>query len=110
MSYPSVFATPGVAAFAEAVDDERQRQLSLWGPQPLPDGTGMPEQIEAADVARQNCQDAFADGEGTHAYVMIEEAREVLAETDPDKLKAELIQLAAVCAKWIADIDSRPQS
>ena len=110
MSYPKIFVTPGVADFAEAVDDERQRQIKLWGPQPLPDGTGSPEQIEAADIARQNCQDAFADGEGTHAYVMIEEACEVLAETDPVKLKAELIQLAAVCAKWIDDIDSRPKA
>lgn len=107
MAYPKIFRTPGVADFAEAVDDERQRQLKLWGPQPLPDGTGLPEQVESSEYVRQMCKDAFADGEGTHAFIMIEEAYEVLAETDPVKLKEELIQLAAVCAKWIADIDSR---
>lgn len=108
MTYPRIFQTPGVADFAGAVDDERQRQLLKWGPQPLPDGTGLPEQVESAEYVRQMCEDAFADGEGTHAFVMIEEAYEVLAESDPVKLKMELIQLAAVCAKWIADIDARP--
>lgn len=108
MSYPKLFVTPGVADFAEKVDEERQRQIKLFGLQPLPDGTGRPEQVEAADIARRNCNDAFDTGEGTHAYVMIEEACEVLAESDPVKLKEELIQLAAVCAKWIWDIDSRP--
>lgn len=110
MSYPKIFATPGVADFAERVDDERQRQIRLWGPQPLPDGAGLLVTVQQADIARQNCDDAFKAGDGTHAHVLFEEAYEVLAETDPVKLKEELIQLAAVCAKWIADIDARPTS
>jgi len=44
-----------------------------------------------------------------HAHVFEEEAMEVLAEEDPVKLRVELIQVMAVCAKWIADIDSRPR-
>lgn len=108
MSYPKIFITPGVADFAEKVDEERQRQLKLWGPQPLPDGTGSEDQRDEANMARWVCESAFTDGEGTHAHVLLEEVYEVLAESDPVKLREELVQVAAVCAKWIADIDSRP--
>jgi hypothetical protein len=32
---------------------------------------------------------------------------EAFAESDPTKLRAELIQVAAICAAWIHDIDQR---
>ena len=108
MSYPTLFRNPGVRDFAVAVDEERARQIAKWGLQPLPDGTGTPEQIEDMEVAKRACDAALAEGAATHALVLAEEACEVLAEADPVRLKEELIQLAAVCAKWIADIDSRP--
>lgn len=103
-----IFQTQGVADFAEAVDDERQRQIAKFGPQPLPDGTGLLVTVGQADAVRALVNMEFEAGNGTHAHVLFEEAYEVLSETDPDKLKVELIQLAAVCAKWIADIDARP--
>lgn len=108
MSYPILLSVPGMRDFAEKVDVERLRQLKKWGPQPLPDGTGHAAQIELAEVARRVCDAALADGKATHAAVLFEEVAEALAEVDPVRLKEELIQVAAVCAKWIADIDSRP--
>ncbi|MGQ5576047.1 hypothetical protein [Streptomyces sp. ECR3.8] len=108
MSYPTIFTTPGVRAFAEEIDAERQRQLAKFGHQHHPDGTGSVPQQEAAALARMECEDAFGSGYGTWCHVLFEETREALAESDPAKLRAELIQVAAVCAAWIHDIDSRP--
>lgn len=99
--------TPGMNDFADQVDDERQRQLRQWGAQPLPDGTGYQHQIKYLVVVRGMVKDAEEAGQLTHALVLAEEVYEVYAETDPVKLKEELIQVAAVCAKWIADIDAR---
>jgi hypothetical protein len=42
--------------------------------------------------------------------VLNEEVAEAFAESDPAKLRAELLQVAAVCAAWIYDIDTRPHS
>lgn len=108
MSYPTLFTTPGLRAFAEAVDIERQAQLAKFGDQHHPDGTGYPGSERHADLWRKRCQDAFADGEGTWGHVLLEEAFEAIAEDDTARLRAELVQVAAVCAAWIADIDSRP--
>jgi hypothetical protein len=109
MSYPTLFATPGVKAFAEAVDTERQAQLAKWGDQHHPDGTGISDaQRKLADDARAVCQQVFAEGKGDWAHILMEEIREAFAESDPAKLRAELIQSAAVIAAWITDLDSRP--
>jgi hypothetical protein len=106
--YPTPFATPGVQAFAEAVDAERQAQLAKWGDQRHPDGTGLPHSRAAADNARAACQQAFAEGRGTWAHILTEEFFEAMAESDPVKLRAELVQISAVCAAEIADLDQRP--
>ncbi|MFR9796167.1 hypothetical protein ACL02U_09725 [Streptomyces sp. MS06] len=108
MSYPSIFTTPGVRAFAEEIDTERQRQLAKFGDQHHPDGTGNKSQQEYADMRRRWCEAAFGSGYGTWADILAEEVAEVEAERDPARLRAELVQVAAVCAAWIADIDSRP--
>jgi len=108
MSYPTVFTTPGLRAFAEAVDTERQAQLAKFGDQHHPDGTGYDGSTRHADFWRQHCQAAFADGEGTWGHILLEEVFEAIAEKDPAALRTELVQVAAVCAAWITDIDSRP--
>lgn len=108
MSYPTLFSTPGVRQFAEDVDTERQQQLAKWGEQHHPDGTGIAsEQQKLADNARAMCQQVFAEGRGDWAHILFEEVREALAEADPVALRTELIQVAAVCAAWIHDIDNR---
>lgn len=114
MSYPTLFITPGVRDFAQAVDAERQRQLEQWGDQRHPDGTGPEVEMlphwtagELADAARSSCQLRADMNICTWSDILSEEVCEALAEADPATLRAELIQVAAVCAAWICDIDSR---
>jgi hypothetical protein len=114
MSYPILFTTPGVRAFAEAIDAERQRQLAKWGEQHHPDGTHRHREVlpgwpaaELADAARNACQHAAEMGIVTWRDILTEEVAEALVESDPARLRAELVQVAAVCAAWIADLDSR---
>lgn len=107
MPYPTLFVTPGVKAFAEAVDTERQAQLRKWGEQHHPDGTGGPVMQQRADEARAQCQYLAANGGPDWRSILLEEVYEALAESDPEKLRAELVQSAAVIAAWLADLDSR---
>jgi hypothetical protein len=98
--------TPGLARHMAEVDAERQRQLAKWGDQQHPNGTGITEaQQELADHARTACQQAFAEGRGSWAHVLMEEVREAFAEKDPAALRAELVQCAAVIQAWIHDLD-----
>ncbi len=107
--YPTLFTTPGLKAFAEELDAERGRQLAKFGDQRHPDGTGNVEQQKYAETARRWCQDAFGSGYGTWADILDEALAEAKAERDPARLRAELIQVAAVCAAWVSDLDRREQ-
>ncbi|MGV9282154.1 hypothetical protein [Streptomyces sp. NPDC003730] len=107
MSYPTLFTTPGVRAFAEEIDAERQRQLARWGEQRHPDGTGTIAHIDQADRVRAKVDQAAAEGTQTWGNILAEEVAEAFAESGPDRLRAELVQVAAVCAAWIVDLDSR---
>ncbi|WP_328739904.1 hypothetical protein OHA91_22890 [Streptomyces erythrochromogenes] len=107
--HPTLFTTPGLARFAQELDAERGRQLAKFGDQRHPDGT----QDDAynrtmRDAARAICEQHANRETLTWAHVLDEEYREALAETDPAKLRAELIQIAAVCAAWVSDLDRRP--
>ena len=108
MSYPALFTTPGVRQFAEEIDAERQAQLAKFGDQHHPDGTGAEYYVGMADEARADVERFVAQHSGPEwALVLLEEVYEALAESDPAKLRTELVQVAAVCAAWVADIDSR---
>lgn len=107
MSYPRIFATPGVGDFAEAVDDERQRQFKKWGDQEHPDGTGGPVMREMADEMRARCQYLDENGGADWRAILLEEIYEAMAEEDPERLIVELTQSAAVIAAWIYDIKRR---
>ncbi|MEY9876613.1 hypothetical protein ABH931_006123 [Streptacidiphilus sp. MAP12-33] len=129
MSYPRIFRTPGLADFAQAVDEERARQLAKWGDQRHPDGTGdaamfgMPMSAIASMIKGINDQlrpssyelwinadtGQTADGPNRPQWlpIFLEEVFEAAAETDPQALRTELIQVAAICAAWISDIDRR---
>lgn len=94
---------------------ERERQFAKWGPQHHPDGSGAcwPFLMTGlsygtlADTARIVCDDNAEHGEGTWADILLEELFEALAEEDTVKLRKELVQVAAVAAAWVEDIDSR---
>ncbi|MEU7243392.1 hypothetical protein [Streptomyces sparsogenes] len=96
---------------AKILDDvrrERDAQDALFGIQDLPDGTGPEFDEDAtvyADCYRQACEEAFAEGRGTFRHVFLEEVFEAMAESDPVKLRAELIQAIAVGVKWIEALD-----
>lgn len=91
------------------IGDERRRQDKLWGLGQLgiPDGTGHEKFKELASAARIECNRATAAMEVTFMHILLEEVMEALAESDEDRLRAELIQVAAVAAKWVQAIDRR---
>lgn len=100
-------ATPGVARHMAEVDAERQRQMDKWGDQTHPNGTGARMQQDIARIARQACQYADAEGKVTWRHILEEEVAEAFAESDPVRLREELVQSAAVIAAWILDLDRR---
>jgi hypothetical protein len=99
--------TDGLDDFVEKVDVERQNQLLQWGDQSHPDGTGIADDVWRAAQARNLCNSLINRGQVTWRDIMHEEACEVIAERDQNKLERELIQLAAVCAAWYYDIQRR---
>jgi hypothetical protein len=93
---------------------ERVRQDERWGEQNHPDGTGPaigPDgedwRADIADQARITCDREHRAGRGTWAQLLEEEHCEALAENDPQALRRELIQVAAVAVAWVEAIDRR---
>jgi hypothetical protein len=112
---------------ARETAEERQRQDAKWGEQNHPDGTGPIEQplfldqilgaegwihnTHAADelarvFTKQTNLAAEADAV-TWTDILLEEVFEALAESDPVRLRKELIQVAAVAQQWVEAIDRR---
>lgn len=97
---------------------ERTRQDEKWGPPAaLPNGTG-PNELCAVDLSgqpykrvrdalQQMTDEAMVSGENTFANTLLEEVYEALAEEAPDRLRTELVQVAAVAVKWISVLDRR---
>ncbi len=86
---------------------ERERQERLFPNQHIPDGTGE-HYADDATLFRLACEDATEVGDVTWADVLLEEVFEAAEEADPVRLRAELVQVAAVAARWIQDLDLRP--
>lgn len=104
MSYPAEYDD-----FELAVRHERRRQDDKWGEQNHPDGTGTECQKLDAQKYRAICEKATAEKRVTFRHILHEEVAEAFAETDPDPLKKELIQISAVCKQWIEAIDRRAE-
>lgn len=87
---------------------ERFRQDAKWGEQNHPDGTGptIPT-LNAAEQARHECDYAHRNGTGTWRHILAEEVAEAFAESDPARLREELLQVAAVAVAWVEAIDRR---
>lgn len=120
----------------DEISGERDKQDRKWGIQHHPDGTGdwriagQSAKVLLAIIRSSN--DSFtektADG-GKRRFVpvhstrmssvemreerltwmaiLLEEVLEAAVETDPQRLREELIQVAAVAVKWVEDIDQR---
>lgn len=104
MGYPAEYDD-----FELEVRWERSRQHNKWGEQNHPDGTGGELRKIEATQAKLTCDIVFKNGAGTWMHILKEEVQEAFAESDPIKLKTELIQVAAVCKSWIEAIDRRPK-
>lgn len=102
---PSVTLAQYVSPQLREVQMERDAQDRMFPEQTLPFGTSLENKVEA-DVARKECDDATSEGSLTWVHVLTEEYWEAMAETDPDKLRMELLQLAAVAVRIVEQIDS----
>jgi hypothetical protein len=92
---------------AAEIVGERQNQVRKWGPQHHPDGTHTEFWRPFRDNAIRVSDGNASLGLLTWLDILKEEVYEAFAETDPALLRAELIQVAAVAAAWMEDIDSR---
>lgn len=87
---------------------ERQRQVDKHGDQSsLPDGTGLRGDRWTANHTRLKCDVAAREGNVTWRHILDEEVAEAYAESDPVKLRAELVQVEAVARAWREAIDRR---
>jgi hypothetical protein len=90
---------------------ERERQDGRWGEQNHPNGTGLTvfgigfEQWR--DVIREEVDRRAREHVSVWSLILLEEVFEALAEGDPVKLRAELVQAAAVAVSWVEAIDRR---
>lgn len=91
------------------VHDERRKQDKKWGEQNHDDGTGGQWAYEKSEDAKALCEQARTDGSMSWSDILAEEFQEALAEDDQGKLRAELIQVAAVAVAWVECIDRRKQ-
>lgn len=80
----------------------------------IPDGTGPHHQVVelvAASLAAHDARDIrqrhATAGTVTRAHILTEAVCTALAEPDPARLRAELVQIDAVARAWIAAIDRR---
>lgn len=85
---------------------ERLRQDARWGEQNHPDGTNL-DNAAWRDYSRRLTQRAADEGRVTWAHILQEEFVEALAEVEPARIRAELIQTAAVAVAWVQAIDRR---
>lgn len=84
------------------------RQYDL--PDGYPDSASLYPWFPSADGCRARTELAAAGHRVTWADVLAEEVTEAFEERDPARLRAELIQVAAVALRWIDAIDSRDQT
>lgn len=110
--YLALSGTNSTVGVLQEVQDERARQNAKWGVQNHPDGTG-------PDVGGKGVSKALADnaksitdreakeGKLTWRHILMEEVAEAFAESDPKKLRTELVQVSAVATQWVEAIDRR---
>ncbi len=71
------------------------------------DGTGDPQMVLMRDWVQQDVVAAFALCTGTWRHILVGHTADVMAESDPGRLRAALVQTAAVCVAWAEAIDRR---
>ena len=86
---------------------ERMQQDEQWGEQNHPDGTGLAEDRRIAQWAKNANDYSVSQNTLTWRGILWEEVAEAFAEDDPERLREELIQVAAVAVNWVNCIDRR---
>lgn len=94
----------------EEINEERERQRILWGEQQHENGTGQPSSDMWREIYRNICETKVASGSVTWHDILKEEVYEAFAESDPEKLREELVQVGAVCVSWIEAIDRQREN
>lgn len=90
------------------ISRERDSQFEKWGDQHWPDGTSAHFEAQANFYKYINETHVKSDLlRVTWTSIFLEEAFEAISEADIYKLRAELIQVAAVATAWVEDIDNR---
>lgn len=109
----------GCEVVLAAVAEERRRQVARFGHNDdLEYGTGWGVRwlaplsaLEADEIERALRADyeetERATGAPTWMHLIREEVAEAFLESDPDRLAAELVQVAALCVSWIEKINRR---
>jgi hypothetical protein len=115
MTYPTIL--PRSARVLEEVSHERARQDAKWGEQNHPNGTrddrrllrdtDLPTWGTLCYRARNLTDQAAKAGSLEYLDILLEEVAEACSEEDPARLRAELIQVAAVAVAWVEAIDRR---
>lgn len=99
---------PTFLSLAEGdVRREREAQDDKWGEQNHPDGTGLANDRQMAELFKHKCQAMARTGDVRWRDILLEEVMETLAETGDKPLRNELVQVAAVAIAWIEAIDRR---
>lgn len=91
----------------DAIVAERERQNEKWGVQNHPDGTGHVYFKSNAERAKAITEHAAKIDSLQWWHILDEEVQEAFAEDDPQKLREELIHVAAVAVQWVECIDRR---
>lgn len=102
-----------------AVLEERRRQVAKYGLNTENcDGTGpntrwlLPFTSASATEIETNLRADYENFEEEHGHpswvhLVREELAEAFAETDPARLEAELLQVAALCVSWVERLRER---
>jgi hypothetical protein len=94
-------------AILTEVFTERVHQISLWGHmQNAIDGTSFDWEKDR-NLAKEITDRDFKAGKHSFLNILREEVFEAFAEIDPQALRKELVQVAAVAVQWIEHIDRR---
>lgn len=88
--------------------NEKARAEEKFGLQlGLPDGTADHGADFRAHQSRRLTDAAAQSGNLTWMHILREEVNEAFAEHEPERLRTELIQVAAVALRWVDAIDAR---
>ena len=107
---------PTVSVLLE-VERERKRQFQQYGTnEDLEDGTGgqwaWPVSMATANALEERFRVDYDKHEARHGrptwmHLVREEVAEAFQETTAERLREELLQVAALCVSWVEKIDAR---